>query len=216
MGITTEDFIKGLTAALNDQGVVEAFQKSICAPLMKEIEDLRAAIHKKDEIICELQKSVQKLEINCDNLEQYSRRNSLRIYGLNERKEEDLLDKLPDFLNKELNIEPPLLPQEICRAHRIGRPADDGSSRPCILKLSTYQARQKIYKKRSNLKHSASQVYINEDLTQRRSELLWKACQLKKQRKIQDTWSYDGNVLIKTLDSRIKKVSELSQLDALI
>jgi hypothetical protein len=47
-------------------------------------------------------------------------------------------------------------------------------------------------------------VYINESLSKGRSSLFYKARQLKKQKLILDTWTRDGNIFVKTLDSTVK------------
>ena len=54
--------------------------------------------------------------------------------------------------------------------------------------------------------------YINESLSKGRSSLFYKARQLKKQKLILDTWTRDGNIFVKTLDSTVKVCSRESQL----
>ena len=54
--------------------------------------------------------------------------------------------------------------------------------------------------------------YINESLSKGRSSLFYKARQLKKQKLILDTWTRDGNIFVKILDSTVKVCSRESQL----
>lgn len=214
---STADFIKGLKAALADEDIIETLtstmSRTICTPLLKQIEDLREIIQGKEEKICQLEKHIQDLEVTCDDLEQYSRRNSLRIFGFPEEHGENLLEAVPEFLNKELQIQPPIQSTDICRVHRTGRKTQDSRPRPCIVKLISYQKRDIIYKRRSKLRHSSHTVYVNEDLTKRRSHMLWKARQAKKQKAILDTWTFDGKLFVKTLDNKIEIVNRMSQLE---
>ena len=215
MGINAEDFVKGLKDALCDPSVIGLLKEQICLPLLKEIEGLCSDLAKKDESIGQLHKKVCELELKCDEIEQYSRRNNVRIFGLPEKPEEKLLKDLPDFINKELHVSPPVKSEDICRTHRIGPPRRDGP-RAVILKLATYQASDRICSNRSKLKHSSYQVFINEDLTKHRSSLLWKARQMKKEKKITDTWTHDGRILIKTLKGKTEQVASLSCLEAIL
>jgi len=97
--------------------------------------------------------------------------------------------------------------------HRIGKapkPSENGtiaSPRPVILKFATYRLRDRMYRKRTQLKkYEEAKVYINEDLTAARSSLLWKARQLKKSKVISECWTHDGQVLIKTSRGTIKPI----------
>ena len=97
---------------------------------------------------------------------------------------------------------PPLSREEINRFHGIGtRPS---TTRPgprlVILKLVTYKIR--IFRKHSLLRHSSTPVYINEDLTKTKSQLLWKARGLMKSGGISDCLSHYWNSLIKKKQPR--------------
>ena len=155
------DLVKGLKAALQDEAVMEALRSSLVQPLLQEIESLKALIQSKEERIQALEQTVKGLEFRCDDLEQYSRRNSLRIYGIPERLDEKLAETVTNVINKELLLEPPIKEMDICRVHRVGpKVASSTQQRPCsiTLKLATYQIREKIYKKRTILKRSDAKL----------------------------------------------------------
>ena len=57
-------------------------------------------------------------------------------------------------------------------------------------------------------------IFINEDLTRKRSNLLWKARQMKKEKKINDCWSYDGKVMVKTLANKIELISSAEDFNS--
>ena len=213
--ISTTEFIKGLKAALSDVSVIDSLKTAICQPMLDELEQLRETIKMKDDLISKLEEKVDLLEAKQDETEQYSRRNSLRISGLPEKKDENLLQSLPDLLNREARIDPPIKPEDICRVHRVGRVREDKKPRQVILKMATYQARACIYKHRTHFKQfpSLQSVYINEDLTQRRSRLLYQARLQKKEKRITDAWTKDGNIFIKALDGKISHIKSETQLN---
>ena len=57
-------------------------------------------------------------------------------------------------------------------------------------------------------------VYVNEDLTQVRSALLFKARALKREKRLTDCWYYDGRIVVKDNDSRITTVTSEADLAA--
>ncbi|KAK2189186.1 hypothetical protein NP493_113g00020 [Ridgeia piscesae] len=48
-------------------------------------------------------------------------------------------------------------------------------------------------------------VYVNEDLTRRRVALAKKTRQLKKSRNINDCWTFNGKVVVKTIDGVVNR-----------
>ena len=187
-------------------------------PLKKVIIELGELISKKYEELKGLENKVKALEQKNDAHEQYSRRNNLRLHGIQETPDENLEEVVVTLMNKELQLDPPLASADIDRLHRIGPRNPDQSQRPrqVILKLTSYRTRERIYKSRAKLRHSACQVYVNEDLTKPRASLLWAARQEKKKGKIQDVWSYDGKVSIKLLNGRITAINDREHLGTLV
>jgi hypothetical protein len=55
-------------------------------------------------------------------------------------------------------------------------------------------------------------VFLNENLTKKREDLLYKARVLRRAGKIQGAWSADGNILIHDLQGKIHKVGNESEL----
>jgi len=59
-----------------------------------------------------------------------------------------------------------------------------------------------------------SKLYINEDLTQRRSKLLFDCRAAKKKEKsLNDCWSFDGRILIKTCANKIMVIKSYEDLE---
>lgn len=207
MGLEYEDFVKGLKAALCEDSVLELFRRHVTEPLKEEIAQLKVSLAKKDQQIKDLENQV-------DSLEQYSRRNSLRITGVPEKDTEDLYVETLKLVNDQLQVSPPIVAADIDRVHRIGPRPSPGklTSRTIILKMATYQGRASIYKNRSKLRHCHEKIFINEDLTKKRSRLFWEARQCKKRQKILDCWTFDGTLLIKDIHRKIQTVRDLQHL----
>ena len=49
-------------------------------------------------------------------------------------------------------------------------------------------------------------VYISDDLTQKRARLAQKCCHLKRDKKISDTWIFEGRVLAKDLHQHVHEI----------
>lgn len=150
----------------------------------------------------ELERRVIQLESDTDALEQYSRRNTVRISGLPEVPSEDT-DSAVLAIARELDV--PLTPSDIDRSHRVGRVDDSragsGRRRPrdIIVKFATYNAKQRLYVKRKNLRETASMnsIFINEDLTKKRSKLLYDARCLVRMKKLKSAYASDGKIFVR-------------------
>ena len=84
--------------------------------------------------------------------------------------------------------------------------------RPIIVQFASDRSRDEVYRARINLKafngaHRTSPVYINDDLTSRRSKIAFDCRSLKKQKKISGTWTFDGKILIKDLNSKLSDIN---------
>ena len=161
-----------------------------------------------------LSKRVSVLEKQVEQGEQYSRRNNLRISGLVEDTEtqentDDIVMKMAADIGSDIQL------VDVDRSHRVGDPKRARARpREIIVKFATYRSRQNFYKHRTSLKDNGYQgVFINEDLTKSRSNLLYEARQLYKSGQLKGAWSADGNILVKDNDDKIQRVSEISDLD---
>ncbi len=159
----------------------------------------------------ELKAKVNLLELKLDDQEQYSRRNLVRISGIEEHKGENTDDLVLDLSRK---IGSNLTLTELDRTHRVGKPSPN-KPRDIIVKFTSYRARQELYLCRKELKdHGFEKTFINEDLTAKRSALLFSARSLTKTGHLLGAWSSDGKILIKDRNSKIIKVNTASDLTA--
>ena len=186
------------------------------AQLIKEVGELRDIEKQKDTKIAKLESKIEWCESKLDDQEQYSRRNSLRFNGIPESDNEDIVVKTIDVINNKVKPEIPITADHVDRIHRVGKRGST-TQRAVLVKFSTYRYRQRVYSNRRNLKTSKEQhetpIFVNEDLTRKRSNLLWKARCLKRDKKIQDCWSSDGTILVKTNEHKIISIGNMVDLD---
>ena len=184
-------------------------------------------IKRKDEEIKNLKEDITKLEHANDALEQYTRRNSLRISGLADPEEnyEDPVRTVLTLFNTTMKMEEakcPIMITDIDRVHRVG-PKMPGSSRPMLVKFANYRARQRVFKaKRALFPKSGTagqsstttrNIFINEDLTRARVQLLYHARQAKKKKQINDCWTVDGQLLIKSKANKVTPIHNHNELE---
>ena len=150
--------------------------------------NFNAALAKKDAQIQDLQSRVCKLEETCDELEQYSRRNKVRTRGIPEA-----LNENTDALVKELaarKLEVPVADHDVALA-----------ARRTIVRFTTHNT--KVAVMRAARKLRGSSTFMNEDMTRTRATIAWEARNLKRYKKLTDTWTRDGIIFIKR-DNLIK------------
>lgn len=226
-----ETIVDALVGALHNPEVMTKFVECICAskvlvnsltshliPNLKDslqlvLQPLQNSIENLTE---QLKKSEQRcidLESKNDDLEQYTRRQNLRISGIPENAGENTDDLVLDFFTKTMKVEVDM--NEIDRSHRVGRPGSK-FTRDLIVRFTSWKSRQKIMKTRKavyehNKRHKTS-YYVFEDLTKNRSILAYHARQLKKSREIKDTWTSDGKIFIKHHNDKIDLCTRLNDL----
>ena len=119
--------------------------------------------------------------------------------------EEIVLDKA-DAVDAGISID------DIDRSHRVGK-LKAGKQRDIIIKFATYRARQKFYTKRTMLKDACHVgVFLNEDLTKQRMNLLNKGRMKVKSKCLKGAWSADGTILIKDNADEVLRIASESDL----
>ena len=207
------------------QGVSEPVSQQITESLSNQITSLKIELKTRDETIAQMQARIDELTTEADGLEQYTRRNSARISGIAETDNEDVTAKVIDVINNDLELDPPLSLSEVDRVHRVGKPKTKTQSkspgatpstppapRPVLIKFATYRSRKRVMDLRSKLKRSNHGLFINEDLTRKRSELLYKARQLKRAHRIKGAWTADGKILILDTNSKVVVITSENDL----
>ncbi|XP_031340978.1 uncharacterized protein LOC116169091 [Photinus pyralis] len=138
-----------------------------------------------------------------DNLEQYTRRNNILIFGVREEDNEVLTDKVISLLNTRMGVK--LDKGDIDRLHRFGKFGD--KPRPIIIKFKGYEPKQAIIRKRKLLK--GTPVVIKEDLTKERLSLFR---ELLSKVGNKNCWSRDGKLYCK-INNQIRLITTDADLN---
>lgn len=177
--------------ALQDTAWLEVLTNIIRDSVVAE---LKATIERNSDVITELKKTllekdkkISELESKIDNLEQYQRRQCVRIFGIVEEENEDTNKIAIDVAQKigvELNV------SDIDRSHRVGR-RDGDKPRPIIVKFVSYRKRWEIFSNKRKLK--GSKITVREDLTKVRHAILREAIT---RFGLNSVWTSDGVIIV--------------------
>ena len=165
-----ESLIAPLATSLQLQSIVNSFEE-------KFMKCLAAQENRIIELESELavQKNVTNTVLEkCDDVEQYTRRYSVRVHGIEPKKDENIMESLKLCYSK---LDLPFHPDDIDRAHSVGRVrVDEASGRRSqgiIVKFRSWDAKLKLYQARPKFKGTRKPGFIiGLDLTKRRLELL--------------------------------------------
>lgn len=125
--------------------------------------------------------------------EQYSRKSSVRIFGVEESQDENVEEKVTTFFNEILQTEVKSEDIDIC--HRIGKPSMPNmpptrrKQRPIIVKFTSHKMKSAVMRKKKDLKDTG--YGMAEDLTY---EIYKRLSDIKKLDSIEKCWSVDGKI----------------------
>lgn len=197
-----EEIKKSLDFLSEEISTVSKQQKTII-DLMSEIKELKKQNEEKD-------KRIASLECRVADMEQYSRMNDIVVSGLETRPRSyaravtttgsgELIDPDMDsveqqvtafFHSKGLSISK----TDIEACHPL--PRKNKNDKPAIIIRFTNR-KNKNALLRQGKKLRGTDVYVNEHLTKKNADIARKARFLRKQRKIQSTWTTNCKVFIK-------------------
>ena len=182
-----------------------------------QIHDIEVSMEKTSTEMKNMQAKIASLEDKCEyssnhlnQLEQYSRRNCLRVFGIEEHPNENTNVAVMDLTSKYLGFK--LNPSDIDRSHRIGK-KEQGKPRAIIIKFQNYNARDQCIKNRRKLK--GTKFVIKEDLTKVNQQLLQAT---KINPLVKSAWSHDGKIVAlvsKNNNQFTKKIWGLNDLQRL-
>ena len=186
---------------------------SRCDKLESALFDLQNEKDMKDNKILALESTLERkcntitaLDNSVNQLEQYSRRNCIRIFGIEEKQGENT-DQLICEVAKTMKID--LQANDIDRSHRVGKkpeknevkkPNEKEKYRGIIVKLCSYRVRQRLILNRRKL--NGSGISIHEDLTVKTLQLLNVA---QKHDKVKSAWTLDGRIFVQPTEAESKK-----------
>ena len=190
--------------------------------LHTEMRNLRASLAERDATIAELKDEIKQLKEDHDDLEQYGRRNNLRISGIPEKENEDTTGAVLELANEILELDPPLVHNDIEVSHRLPKPrrARQEEPRPIIVRFRSKATRYNVISNHKVIKtyneDKQIKTYINEDLTAARSKLFSAVRKLKKNKYFDQVWTYNGNVKIKDLKGSVIGVKSLDDVKQIL
>ena len=118
-------------------------------------------------------------------------------------KGEDITGKLLSIVNETMGVTPPIVSAGIMTSHRLERrmPGADAQTRPRPVIVIV---RDVVIRARRRLRESGDgpTVYVNEKL----AALDKKTRQQKKLRTINDCWTFNGKIIVKTIDGVVKEI----------
>ncbi|KAI4461469.1 l1 transposable element-related [Holotrichia oblita] len=146
---------------------------------------------------------VGQLKTKLEQLEQYTRLNNLRVYGVKEGPNEDVCKLFSDICRDKLNII--IQPSEIDIIHRL-KGKEDGV-RPIIVRFSSRMTKKRIFASKSRLK--GTKMVIKEDLTPQRINLLK---HLAKRAPPGTYWTNDCKVFLKS-KNKIYQINSVQDIN---
>ena len=202
---------------------IESLKESIqfsdeqVAIVKKENEELVQKNNVLESKVYDLEQRVRNLEFDHDTLEQYTRKFNVEVHGIPECEGENLADIIIKIGQK---ISVDITSQDIDIVHRLRKKTQ--TTKIIIVRFTSYRKKREFYQARFNLKTTKiseiiasvqheveAKIYINENLTQRRQELLAKARKMRKAKKLVRVWTADGKLFVrKTEESRPVRISE--------
>ena len=199
-------FIKTVTSAVT-AAVSAAFRH-----LKDEIQGIEIVKEELKAVKEELRAAKTNMQINrfeIDRLEQYSRRDSVRVCGIAETDNENTND-IVVRVAKDMGVV--ISPNDISVSHRVGGPRRGRTSdkpRPILAKFVRREFKSQIMYRKKNLREVEAyrNVYVQEDLTKARSKLVF---ELKRASDVKRVWTVNGRIvcLIDINGHEAKKVVE--------
>ncbi len=206
---TTEKLTKDNDALNNLQQVAEVQLEQLEERLDNFEENNSDVIQKVHRKIEAKEGLINKMEEKTDQLEQIHKMNNIRIASLVEEEDEDVQVKV---INLAKRMKLTIQPADIKDARRMG-PKKGNKTRDVLVILTSKRLRDDLYQRRKMLTSATDPVYVNEDLTQRRSQLFYEGRKLRKQGRIYGIWTQQGNILIKvSQQSQPKEVTNYKDI----
>lgn len=163
----------------------------------------------------------ERLSEELDDLEQYTRKNSLEIHGVPEN-----VYTTTEEVGETLNV--PITSEDVEISHKLNAP-----NNPIIVKFLSHKVKSKLYRKRVELKNvkvsdlfltssdataigRENHLFLNENLTAYRRSIIKKANKMIKDKLLVSVWTMDGKVFVKTSPSgKPVRIYSLGDLDNL-
>ena len=168
--------------------------------------------------IIQLEKNNELLTRKIDDNESYQRRFCLRVYGIPEPEVNDTEEQCIQSVKEEISKLETGIPNPdsiIDRAHRIGKKSKL-TSRPIIIRFTTFRARTAVYRARD--KRKEAKIKFTTDITKRRLTLRNHASNLVKGNDLVDFVFSDinNNICMRLKSGALKFFNSEAELDKVL
>ena len=172
---------KSLKSQVADKDVVIDRMKSEISELQNSLQGLQNS--------ADILSNTSSLSVKLDDLEQYGRRNSVRIHNLKCASHNEVLPAVVALGSK---IGVSISKSDIVRCHMIGKPKDGMCQG--IVKFVHYWKRSELFENAHKLKGNSDKTFISEDLTRRNHDLIKSLLKCKLSGLVTNVWSRDGRI----------------------
>ena len=177
--------------------------------LKEEIKALNSKLEDNDNAVKDTERQSQyesdQTRKRFNDLEQYTRINNIRVYGLlDNNKYETPSQTIDVFLGalKENKISTDIDETDIDIGHRLGA-YQENRDRPVIIKFLSRTAKDEIIGHARALRKQ--RIYINEDLT-KLNQQVFTAIRLKGKDEVKSVWTRNGQILLRRYDGSVARV----------
>lgn len=242
--VSIDSLVTALSNEKVIESLSKMFQPLIQSAVTSAIDKLNQELKMRDDIISHLQKENVELKTKVyrqsqymEQLETYSKQENLIINGLptvlsetvassGQSTESDVQvihessstteTAFLKLCSSRLGVDVKSSDISIC--HRLKK-KDNMQYPPVIVRFTNRKTREAVLAARRKLKPTSSsdresRIFIGEHLTHNASKIHATARRLVREKKLLQTWTRHGHVVIKLLDNHVKTVSSLSELDA--
>lgn len=184
---------RGLSKAAKDvcavvmPSIVNIITAAVSAAVSEAVKDFANSLKQNT---ADMQKICLLNRYENDKLEQYMRRDNLRIFGLEEEADENevvLQAKIIEAADMEVKLEY----GDISTVHRVGKVEE--RRRAVIVRFCHRKNRNEIMRKKKELKKKKINIYFNEDLTYLRATIMK---MIKKRDVVKNVLTRDGRLIV--------------------
>lgn len=226
--LNNPDFISSIIPTIAEKVIqlmqpkIEQMVKDAIQPHLQPLLDKQVIL---EETVSQLQNNnanlkakIDLIDMRLEEQEQYSRRTSLRFHNVRVPTDQkgniiqpvDTDGIILKICNKDLTV--PLDIHDIGRSHPIGEAKDGKIS--IIVRFLTYRQRHMVFSNKRKLKGNKDKMFIAENLTKYRYDLLRQLNGMKKINKVHSFWTHDGSILVKEREnSKVKVIKNQSDVD---
>jgi regulator of replication initiation timing len=199
---TCGQITKDLSSMINEKlSTIEQKLASVCDHVQKLTEENQSLKLENTR----LSREVRETSLWCNRIEQHSRKNHIRIFGLPALGDEDPKQTVHNLLTDKLKIQVDI--NSIDAAHRLGRSSPDNPA-AMIVRFLRRQDREKVLSVRKVLK--GCKTSIHEDMTQLNAKTLNR---IKTHPKLEQSWFFNGKIKAKSKQGKIITLQPYDNVD---